>query len=54
MKNKIEIQILTPATKEQLIELRDEIRKIEGLEAFDLRLPPAPLTAGKMSGGVEP
>jgi len=53
VKNKIEIQILTPATKEQLIELRDEIRKIDGLEAFDLQLPPAPLTPGKMSGGVE-
>lgn len=50
MKNKIEIQILTPATREQLIELRDEIRKIEGLEAFDLQLPATPLIQGKMSG----
>ena len=50
MKNKIEIQILSPATREQLIELRDEIRKIEGLEAFDLQLPATPLIQGKMDG----
>ncbi|MES1222109.1 MAG: caspase family protein, partial [Bacteroidota bacterium] len=52
MKRKIEVQILSPATKEQLIELRDEIRKIDGMEAFDLKLPPAPLTPGKMDGGA--
>ena len=40
----------TPATREQLIALRDEIRKVEGLEAFDLHVPPAPLTPGKMIG----
>ena len=50
MKNRIEIQILSPATREQLIELRDQIRKIEGLEAFDLQLPATPLIQGKMSG----
>ncbi len=49
MKDKIEIQILTPATREELIELRDELRKIEGLESLDLKLPPAPLIQGKMS-----
>ncbi|MGC4038186.1 MAG: caspase family protein [Chitinophagaceae bacterium] len=52
MKNKIEVQILTPATREKLIELRDEIRKVDGLGAFDLQLPPAPLTPGKMDGGL--
>lgn len=52
MKSKIDIQVLSPATKEQLIALRDEIRKIDGLEAFDLHLPPAPLTPGKMDGGI--
>ena len=50
MKNKIEIQILTPATRAQLVELRDELRKIEGFEAFDLKLPPEPLVQGKMNG----
>jgi tetratricopeptide (TPR) repeat protein len=52
VKRKIEVQILSPATKEQLIELRNEIRKVEGMEAFDLHLPPAPLTPGKMDGGA--
>ena len=52
MKSKIEIQVLSPATKEQLIEFRDQIRKIDGLEAFDLQLPPAPLAPGKMDGGL--
>lgn len=52
MKNKIEIQILSPAKREQLLQLRDEIRKIEGLEAFDLQVPPAPLVQGKMDGGL--
>lgn len=48
----MEIQVLTPATKEELILFRDEVRKIEGLESFDLQLPPAPLTPGKMDGGL--
>jgi hypothetical protein len=48
LKNKIEIQILTPATREQLVELRDELRKIDGFEAFDLQLPATPLIQGKM------
>jgi hypothetical protein len=52
VKRKIEVQVLSPATKEQLIELRNEIRKVEGMEAFDLHLPPAPLTPGKMDGGA--
>ncbi|MEP6728587.1 MAG: caspase family protein, partial [Bacteroidota bacterium] len=52
MKNKIEIQILSPATREQLIELRNEIRKIDGLGAFDLQLPATPLIQGKMDGGM--
>jgi hypothetical protein len=52
LKNKIDIQILSPATREQLIAIRDELRGIEGFESFDLKLPPAPLTPGKMDGGL--
>lgn len=52
MNNKIDIQILSPARREQLIALRDEIRKIEGLEAFDLQVPARPLVQGKMDGGL--
>ncbi|MEO7309065.1 MAG: caspase family protein [Chitinophagaceae bacterium] len=49
-KNTIEIQILSPATRQQLIDLKEEIRKIDGLAAFDLKIPPAPLQQGTMDG----
>jgi len=52
VKNKIDIQILSPATREQLLALRDELRTIDGLEGIDLQLPPAPLTPGKMDAGL--
>ena len=53
MKNKIEIQIVSPATRQQLVEIRDEIRKLEGLENFNLQIPPAALRQDTMGGGLE-
>ncbi len=53
MKSKIEIQILSPLTKDQLIFIRDEIRSQKGMEAFDLQLPPAPPSQGKMGDSLE-
>lgn len=52
MKSKIEIQILTPLTREQLVFIRDEIRSEEGMESFDLKLPPLPPSEGKMGGDI--
>jgi hypothetical protein len=52
VKNKIDIQIFSPATREQLLALRDELRGIDGLEGIELQLPPAPLMPGKMDGGL--
>lgn len=51
MENKIEIQLLTQATRQQLLELRDEIRKIKGMEGFELEIPRSVIKEGTMGGG---
>ncbi len=51
MKSIVEIQILSPLTKQQLIQLRDEIRSIDGMAAFDLKLPSPSPVRGTMAGG---